>query len=211
MADDKKRYIGAGLSDDVYYALIKMATYSGRHPTNLIEEYVQRGLIMDAEMHLTEDSNLPVELKVFKHLQEIKLQANNYMMLKQIASSLLSCPDEMKAEHLHALCDLSGVSFETVMKEVQETSLSVKSAMSFEDDNSVAQAKTFLMDIFKDVVELKANDIYDMGSERGFTKASLRDAKTELGVMSVRRSKSWVWQMPYSMKIPSSVEVSYGK
>lgn len=211
MADDKKRYIGAGLGDEAYYALIRMSTFQGRHPTSLIEEYVSRGLAQDVEMFAAEAHEIPADLQVFRSLQAVKAQANTYMMLKQIASALLTSPDERLAEQLHTLCDCSAVSFEGLMKEVQTSSLNVRSAISFDDDKSLAHTKAFLMDVFKSEMELRANDVYDMADKRGFTKASVREAKQELGIMSLRRSKGWVWVMPSFLSIPSSVEVSHGK
>ncbi len=211
MAEDKKRYIGAGLTEDSYYTLIRMSTFTGRHPTNLIEEYVQRGLLMDAEILLAEGASLPPEIQVFHKLQEVKSQNNTYIMMKQIASSLLASPDETLAENLHDLCESAGVSFETLMKDVQETSLNVKSAISFDDDSSIAHAKQFLMEVFKNEVEIRSNDIYDAGEKRGLSKVLIREAKAELGIMAIRRAKAWVWTLPSYLNIPSSVEVKHGK
>lgn len=211
MADDKKRYIGAGLSDEDYYTLIKMATYRGQHPTTLIEEYVNRGLTLDVEQYASETSDLSAELQVFHALQNVKSKTNVHMMLKQIASSLLEQPDEILAEELHTLCDIARVSFEAVMTEVQSASLNVRSAISFDDDSSIAHVKTFLLDIFKNEVELKANDVVEMGEAKGYSRATIREAKQDLGIMSIRRAKSWVWVLPTFLQIPASVEVSHGK
>jgi enamine deaminase RidA (YjgF/YER057c/UK114 family) len=166
---------------------------------------------MDAEMLSADGATLPAEIQVFQKLQEVKSQANTYIMMKQIASSLIATTDETLAENLHDLCETAGVSFESLMKEVQETSLNVKSAISFDDNSSIAHAKQFLMEIFKNEVEIRSNDIYEAGEKRGLSKVTIRDAKTDLGIMAIRRAKGWVWTLPSYLNIPSSVEVKHGK
>lgn len=210
MSEERRRYVGAGLSDNSYHSLIRMATATGRHPSDLMTEYIERGIAQDVEQ-LSEEDMATKEMKVYLYLQKMKAEQTVRLMLRQVASSLLMFPDEDVADNVRALCNENAISFEELMKQVQETSLQVSSPISFEDESSIAQAKAFLFELMAQKVELPSNEVYEKGKEAGFNRPVLRAAKEALGIMAVRRPKSWVWVLPTGLKIPSMTEVRHGR
>ncbi len=204
MAD--KRYVGTAISDEDYHALVKMATARGQHPSALITEYIQTGIERDVDI-LSDEYNLPIELLVYRELQSVRAKNNTRNMLLQMAGVLLSNPDEDLADRLSGLCAQADVSFDGLMKEAQDTAMIITLPLSL--DSSTAKAKSFLLELFKNRVEIKAGQVYDTALSKGYSKSIVRQAARELGIMPVRRSTYWVWVMPVSMNVPQAVEVRH--
>lgn len=58
---------------------------------------------------------------------------------------------------------------------------------------NVESAKLFLAECFEDRSHFLAMEIMDKGQQNGFSVVTLRRAKKELGIESVRYTHCWYW------------------
>lgn len=206
---DSKRFITAQISDETHQALMRLATSHGRHPSDLVEEYVERGLESDRDIAVSQEEELPIEVETFAMYYQTKKKTIASFQLKQIALSLIRDPDEEKANQFDKLCTRNGFITERIMDQAQEDSVTYGSSISFSTDDNVERAKQFLLNLIPAGEEMPANDIYDAGTREvpSINRNMLRQAKTELGIQTYRRTKYWVWARMMSISIPSAVDV----
>lgn len=206
---DSKRFITAQISDETHQALMRLATSHGRHPSDLVEEYVERGLEEDRAIAIDQDQELPIEVETFAMYYQTKKKSSASFQLKQIALSLIRDPDEDRAAQFDRLCARNGFITERIMEQAQEDAVSYGSSITFSTDDNVERAKQFLLNLIPAGEEMPANDIYAAGAREipPIGKPVLRQAKTELGIQTSRRPRWWVWERMMTISIPKTVDV----
>lgn len=185
-----RRWVSCELDEDTHRALCQLATTHGQHPSKLIEQFITDGISVAAEQ---EEFTGNVDVQVFAGLYEVRRRARIRSQLVQIAFEHQQNPTEDTADMLRSLCELAGVSPEEITKESTEGSL-----VPIVQDNGagVASAVRWLKQVVEVGNEYPVNFITDLARDVGFSTTTIKSAKQHLGIISVRKSKGWVWQMP---------------
>jgi antitoxin component of RelBE/YafQ-DinJ toxin-antitoxin module len=180
-----KRWVSTELDEDTHRTLLKVATELGVHPTKLIEKYITDGLTNEA---LTMDLFAPPELRVYAALQEVRKRSRIRSQLGQIAFEHQNNPSEESADILQNVCDISGVTVEDVV------SHDLSSVPLIQDNgNGVSSCVRWLQKYCIPNREFPVPVVLEQGKSFGFSEAVIRSAKAQLGIISKRASKTWVW------------------
>lgn len=188
------KFIACGLDEDVYAALMRYATFTGKHPSRLLEEWVIAALeAAETDVFLA----VPIEVKVFNTLQKQRATSRLRSQLVQIAMEHSESPSEESADRLQELCKEAGVSMEAILKESMDSTL----VPLRDDDSSVAKAIAWLVKTLAEGQEYPVSELMELASKDGLSATQLKDAKRQLGIVSARKSHQWIWRREAAQEI----------
>ena len=133
-----------------------------------------------------------LDARLFLGVQEAKRRQEIRAQLRRIAWQNLQEEDEEAMDNLALLCDEAGVSTEVVINEARQHS----TPPMVYDSGKLAEAIEFLHEIGQATRELPTTEVMDTGADRGLSSFILKQAKKEIGIISKRHPKNWVWVWP---------------
>lgn len=204
MAEDKK-YVQVAVSQDTLTTLLRMATLSGRHPSDMAGELIELGLAKEldpnkSEMETIEDPEMAVWYSFHKARRRLGLRNQ----LKVIARSLISGADEDEIDNFQKLCD--GVEFtpQEIMAEA-ETEESISGSFVELDPKPIADAKMFLLDILSGGKEVSSAVLKIEARKRNISPSALKEARSQLRVVASNVGRQWTVRLPITSSIPPMV------
>jgi hypothetical protein len=185
-----KKFVSCFLDEDTHRNLVRLATLLGAHPSDLVEQYITRGLLQDAK---DLEEFVSPDLKVYAGMQEMRRRARVRAQLVNIAFEHNQNPTEESADLLNRLCVLVGIPVEDIIRDSEETLLV---PVVNDDGHGVQSAMAWLARLVEPDQEYSVSAVTDMGAVRGFTPYVIKAAKSNLGLVSSRRSDGWIWKRP---------------
>lgn len=188
--DSNKRWVSTELDEDAHRALCRLATQMGTHPSKLIEQFVVDGLAATAEQ---EEFVASIDLQVFAGVYEVRRRARIRSQLVQIAFEHQQNPTEETADLLKSLCELASIPVEEIVRESEDATLV---PLAQDNGTGVNSAMRWLRQVVEAGNEYPVVFIMQLAKEVGFSESIVKSAKQNLGIISKRRSKGWMWMVP---------------
>lgn len=204
MDTTKNKFISARLSESTHMLLLQRATKLGKHPSLIIEDYVERGL----EEDIKGDGKPSIELQIYAATRRSSMRNTINSMLKHLAYECIQSADQEKYDELKGFCETAHIPVDTIMRSVQ--GLTSAPLIIQDDGHGISSAKTWLEKTIEKGKEYPSRTVEKMAEEMGFSKNVLKAAKQELGIASLRRSRHWVWLWTEDVAKAIVVEVLEG-
>lgn len=205
MPQSTQKFIAANIPEETHNALIEVSSLQGRHPSDVVAEYIERGILEDKDFKF--EGSMPAPLRVFEMWSGIRAKQVIVSQLRQIAQYLISTADEKKMDEFSSVCEENGLSPAEIMREAQDNAQMLGSTILLSESSSIEHAKQFLIRLLGDGKDVSASDVENKADELDISLPTLRAAKKAIGIESVRMSNCWVWRMPQSLRMPPMVNV----
>lgn len=186
-----KMYLVVRIDASKHNLLGRRASELGLHLTKLAEEYVDRGLEQDAEESRGE---LSLDLRMFAAVRKSEQREMMRGRLRRLAWEYLQEDSEESHGVLVSFCEEAGVDTVEIVEETRKVGGAWLLASG--GGERVSSATDWLIEMGRQNMEYPAETVFEAGSERGFSKFVLNQAKKKLGIMSKRVSRCWMWQWP---------------
>ena len=187
MSDLKTRWVSAEIPDHTYRALVLASTELGVHPSKLIGQYINTGL--KEEVGVNGDV-LPVEVHIWAVNEETKRKERMHAMLVGIAYRHIQDPTEESSDMLNTLCIMAGVSIQGILDDAQDSRIV---PLLQDGGTKLDEATEWIGQLLKLGHEIAAKSIFEQGEKLGYSQSLLKQAKGQLGIISKRKPKGWVW------------------
>lgn len=200
---DKKKFVASALDEQTHAALMRMATSLGMHPSDLIEQYIQRGIQEDLEGSIfKEDTTLP--LQIHRMWMRVREAQNLRFQLRGIARALVASTDDLLLDQFVALCSAAGCTPTEIMEEAQNDASLVGSNIEL-DPTPVQEACDFLREVLANGVEMPSTELSRLAAQRGISESALKAARSKLQVVASNCGRQWKVRLPIAFS--SSVKI----
>ena len=187
MLDLKTRWVSAEIPDDTYRSLVMTATELGVHPSKLIAQYINTSLQEEVKIN---GDHLPVEVHIWAVNEETRRKERMHSMLVGIAYRHTQDPTEESSDMLNTLCIMAGVEMQQVLDDAQDSRIV---PLVQDGGTKLAEAMEWIGEELKLGNEIAAKSIFEQGEKLGYSHSLLKQAKSQLGIISKRKPKGWVW------------------
>jgi len=185
--EERKKVVYVELEPGTHRQLQDLASSRGIRISEAGGMCVERDLALRAQL---DPGSL--EARLFLGVQKAKRRQEIRIQLRRIAWQNLQEGDEEAMDNLALLCDEAGVSTEAVIDEARQHN----APPMVYDGGKLAEAIEFLHEIGQAARELPTTEVMGTGADRGLSSFVLKQAKKEIGIISKRRPKNWVWVWP---------------
>ena len=148
---DRQRFVGFYMYFDMHSALVKLATHQGRDVSELILEFIDKGLQQLADYAEVDNQYLPHEVKVYVQYHKLQIEQSTRFQLRTIARSVLSTGDEKLADRLEELCRGAHISVDEIMTEAktEEQAATFVASMDYGTGDTLQQAVAWILGALK--------------------------------------------------------------
>jgi len=193
MSDDKKRWMGAKVTEQVFDAVNSLASMKGVHPGKYLPEIIEAGLktIAERESEASNDGALPLQVRLWLAVTSMQEREVMIQHLTNLAYYALRDNDESNLDLIEGMAGEMGIPMAEIIENVNT---SVTPTIKFTSDpTSVESCMQWLEKTLAFQGELPATYCKDHARGLGFSDYTLNQAKARLPITSERRSKKWVW------------------
>jgi transposase-like protein len=176
------------LDVDDHMELHRRAVELGTHPSKLVSRYIQEGLANDAEQSNDGKAKLYAVMHVVRQNECIQSQ------LKRYAWECLRRGDESGLETLTSLCEDTGFAVEEILEQARHHDGPPRVVYNGRD--KVSEAINLLQSLGEKSSEYPSVDVYALGEQHSLGESVMKEAKRQMGIVSERQSKYWVWRWP---------------
>jgi len=192
---DQQKWTGAKIDEQLFDAINTYAATKGKHPKYIIPELLKAGLIA----RMQEEKDAPDDIQLWLAVEKQQEAERRFNYLGTLAYYALRNEDQVALDKVADFCTRFDIPLETVIESVNLTSGSPPLSI-VDSPTGVDACKHWLSETLAYHGELPSNYVSEHAALRGFSNATLKTAKSQLGdlVQSERRSRKWfiVWRGP---------------
>jgi hypothetical protein len=204
---ENKAYVGCWIARDTHSALVQFATSRGIDPTELAGQLISEGL---TELYSYKVGTLS-EPNPRMELHDMYLQSRQRGLMRQqlvaLAINIIQTSvTEQYIDNVERLAEENGFDFDEIRSEAQNlTRISSNAIFVTETDGNVGNAARILASLFGSRALVPVLEIEAIATKSNLSMNTIRMANRQMGLVSVRKGKSWFWEVQYIVA-PSLVE-----
>lgn len=204
---ENKAFVGCWIARDTHSALMRFATTRGVDPTELAGQLISEGL---TELYQYQIGTLS-EPNPRMELHDMYLQSRQRGLMRQqlvaLAINIIQTSvSEQYIDNVERLAAENGFDFDEIRSEAQNLTRISSSAVFVTDaDGNVGNAARALATLFGNRSLVPVPEIEEVAAKQNLSMNTIRMAKRQMGLVSVRKGKCWYWEVQYIVA-PSMVE-----
>lgn len=183
---EKKRWIGAKVSDQLFDAINAYASELGMHPGKLLPKLLEEGLKAKA----SQAKSCPLQVRLWLAVTAQQERETMVQHLKNLFYFAVRDGDEQQLDIASKMAKEMGIPPAEIIKEIHTTEPSISIT---DDPTGVESCMQWLEELLAFNKTLPATYIRDSAEERGFSSYTLNQAKSRLPITSTRKSRHWEW------------------
>jgi hypothetical protein len=186
-ADAKKKMWTAGqLEEETYNALMGLAAQEGVPPAMIVEKAVEEYI-----RNVGKNSKNSFVYAAYAVL-EMRSREVRLLNIKQIAVAHIENPTDESADQLRALCEMSGVSMEEIISDMNRTP-HIKALIA--EVGTLSSVEAWLLRFMEPGKSYAAKIVQEAAQKSGHSDFMIKKAKSKLNIVSRRMGKQWFWEL----------------
>lgn len=181
-----EKVIYARVPEEVHSWLMTLASQQGISLGEMASQ-----LLTEAFSEAVAAGNYQPKDQVLQYYLQFTRRTRQREMVLEMARLYALNPTEAAADMLRSACEAAGIPLEEILRVVKDEP--VLQSVAAAENSKMARCIRWLRDVFINEAELPANTVLRCAAERGFSNWMCNQAKSKLGIRSVRRPDGWYW------------------
>ena len=191
------KFVATHLPEHIHRMLLSMATEAGMRPDDMASRLLSEAIDTELERRSV-DGEMQVDQRILLFQSRTRRILIMRSLLMATAQNLVQNPDENMLDEFELLCEAAGFIPQELLSDAERSmNMAVGTTVLLDEDDTTGKAIRFLVDTFKTMGtnSLSVRMLEIRAEAAGLRSGQLRQAKSRLGLLSVRHGRSWFWEL----------------